>query len=87
MECNPESTNCPHLEASAEIAVKKVFAILGVNIDVPKEVEEFRENLRFIARLRKSADRGEIAFISVVVGALAVALWAGVKAAIRSSIQ
>jgi hypothetical protein len=34
-------------QEAADRAVKKVFAILGVNIDEPKEVEDFREDLRF----------------------------------------
>ena len=63
---------------SAELAVKKVFAILGVNIDEPKEVEEFRENLRFGATLRRRADQGQVALVIVIVGALAAALWAGI---------
>jgi hypothetical protein len=33
--------------------VKKVFAILGVDIDRPESVEEFREDLRFGKRMRK----------------------------------
>ena len=39
--------HCPHAAEAADTAVKKVFAILGVDVDVPKEVEQFRENLRF----------------------------------------
>jgi len=78
ISCEPNQENCPYLEKSAEIAVKRVFAILGVNIDVPKDVEEFRENLRFGATLRRAADRGLFAFITVLVGAIAVALWAGI---------
>jgi len=50
-----------HVERSAELAVKRVFAILGVDIDKPKEVEDFRENLRFGATLRRMADKGTVA--------------------------
>ena len=35
--------HCPHVAEAADTAVKKVFAILGVDVDVPKEVEQFRE--------------------------------------------
>lgn len=63
---------------SAEIAVKKVFAILGVNVDEPKEVEEFRENLRFGATLRRAADKGMFALVAVIVVSLAAAAWAGI---------
>lgn len=79
MECHVKaSDDCSHAQQSAELAVKKVFAILGVDIDVPKEVEEFRENLRFGASMRRAADKGLIAFVGVLVTALAAAIWAGI---------
>ena len=78
MECHTNPIDCLHAKESAELAVKKVFAILGVDIDVPKEVEEFRENLRFGASMRRAADKGLIAFVGVIVTALAAAIWAGI---------
>lgn len=79
MECQVKtSEECPHASDAAELAVKKVFAILGVDIDVPKEVEEFRENLRFGATMRRAADKGIIALIGVLVTALAAAIWTGI---------
>ena len=56
-QCRSQN-DCPHTEESARQAVKMVFAILGVNVDEPKEVEEFRENLRFGASMRRAADKG-----------------------------
>jgi hypothetical protein len=64
--------------AAADRAVKKVFAILGVDVDRPESVEEFRSDLRFGRKLRKIADHGTIAFIGVVAAALAAAVWAGI---------
>ena len=76
---------CPHVKEAADEAVKKVFAILGVDIDVPKEVEEFRGNLRFGASMRRAADKGILAIIgAIAVGALA-ALWAGIVSKIAGS--
>jgi hypothetical protein len=74
---------CPLAEEAAEAAVKKVFAILGVDIDVPKDVETFRENLRFGASLRRYADRGMLAF----VGGLGLLLLAAVGAGIVKMIM
>lgn len=69
---------CPHVREAADAAVKQVFAILGVDVDVPKEVEQFRENLRFGASMRRAADKGMLAIIgAIAVGAMA-ALWAGI---------
>lgn len=70
--------HCPHVAEAADTAVKKVFAILGVDVDVPKEVEQFRENLRFGASMRRAADKGMLTIIGVLVTAMLAALWAGI---------
>ena len=80
--CSIPGEYCPHVKEAADEAVKKVFAILGVDVDVPKEVEQFRENLRFGASMRRAADKGMLAIIgAIAVGAL-TALWAGVVSSI-----
>ena len=76
------SEHYPDVAEAADMAVKKVFAILGVDVDVPKEVEQFRENLRFGASMRRAADKGMLAIIgAIAVGTLA-ALWTGVVSSI-----
>lgn len=70
-------------EDAAEHAVKKVFAILGVDIDRPESVEEFREDLRFGKRMRKIADHSTLAFFGVVAAAFAAAVWAGIVSNIK----
>jgi len=65
--------------------VRKVFAILGVDVDVPKEVEEFRENLRFGASMRRAADKGMLTIIGVLATAMLAALWAGIVSKITGS--
>jgi hypothetical protein len=76
--CSLPPEYCPHIKEAADEAVKKVFAILGVDVDVPKEVEQFRENLRFGASMRRAADKGMLTIIGVLVTAMLAALWAGV---------
>ena len=79
MHSKPE--NCHHIrdaaKNAADDAVKKVFEILGVDVSVPKEVEDFRGNLRFGASLRRAADKGMLAIIGAVAIAAIAALWAG----------
>lgn len=58
---------CPHLQIVAEAAVKKVFYVLGVDIDDPKEVEGFRADLRFNSLLRKITRHGILALSGVLV--------------------
>ena len=82
MQCPSPGQDCPQAHAAAEEAVKRVFAILGVNIDEPKEVEEFRENLRFSATLRKTVEEGMKKGILTIVGLITVwiaaTLWANI---------
>lgn len=68
----------------ADRAVKKVFAILGVDIDKPESIEEFREDLRFGRKLRKAADHGTMAFVGTLVVGLCIAAWAGIGAKLIS---
>lgn len=84
-ECRQEAFNCPHARESAEMAVKKVFAILGVDIDKPSEVEEFRQNLRFGATMRRATDRGVLAVAAAVGVAVLAAIWSGVMHAVNRS--
>lgn len=77
-----KKTHCEAHESSADAAVRKVFAILGVDISKPESVEEFREDLRFGRKLRKAADHGFLAMIGLIVMALGVALWAGIASKI-----
>ena len=79
MDCG----NRPECSEIADRAVKKTFAILGVNIDNPESVEEFRQDLRFGKRLRKIADHGTLAFFGAVAVAVVAALWIGITHAIN----
>lgn len=78
-----ETGECPHAEKSAELAVKKVFAILGVDIDVPRDVEDFRKDLRFGQSMRRAADKSVMAVISLIAISCMAALWVGIVDNIR----
>ena len=86
-DANETGVQCAYSERmsedAAEHAVKKVFAILGVDIDRPESVEEFREDLRFGKRMRKIADHGTLALFGVFAAGLAAALWAGIVSNIK----
>ena len=82
-DCAATPDNCPYTQEAADQAVKKVFAILGVDIDKPESVEEFREDLRFGKKLRKAADHGVLALFGVMFAALAAAAWTGIVSKIN----
>lgn len=73
------SKECQQAEDVAENAVRKVFAILGVDINRPESVEEFREDLRFGKKMRRAADHGLLALMGVMAAAIAAAVWAGIS--------
>jgi hypothetical protein len=79
MDCGTK----PECAEIADRAVRKTFAILGVNIDNPESVEEFRQDLRFGKKLRKLADHGTMAFFAAVAIAVVGALWIGITQTIK----
>ena len=48
---------------AAEAAVREVFKEMGINVDDPEKLEEFRKDLRLSNQLRKAADKGFFALI------------------------
>ena len=66
-------------EDAAERAVKKTFAILGIDINSPFEVEQFRRDLRFAGDLRKMAGKSMVAFIISFIGLITAAIWTNFK--------
>jgi len=69
---------CAEAGAIADEAVRKVFAILGVDIDRPESVAEFQDDLRFGRRLRRASDHGILAMVGLLIVGLGAALWAGI---------
>lgn len=65
----PEDT-CRYSEQAAEGAVRRVFSILGVDVDDPESVEKFRDSLRFGKAMHQAASKGAVAFISAFGGVL-----------------
>lgn len=76
----PEDERCKYSEAAADRAVKRVFSVLGVDVDDPKDVEEFRKDLRFGQDLRKARDKGVMAIAVMICLAVAGAVWTGIAA-------
>lgn len=74
-----QDDECKFAEQSAEKAVRKTFAILGVNLDEPREVKAFQQSLNFGDTLRRIADKSMLAFIVALVISLAGAFIYGVK--------
>lgn len=83
-ECNysgeERRTSYPHTDEAAKKAVKDVFAILGVDIDSPAQVEEFRKSLRWGDSMRKITEQGKLvawgAIVLTILGIFATGILA-----------
>ncbi|MHC1697772.1 MAG: hypothetical protein AB9919_06890 [Geobacteraceae bacterium] len=79
------ANNCEFANAAAEKAVKKTFAILGVDIEHPQQVAEFQESLRFGKKLFKLADHGVLVMVGALVVMAIAAFLAGIKSKLLGS--
>jgi hypothetical protein len=68
---------------AADLAVRKVFYLLGVDVDNAESVEDFRADLRFGRKLRKLADHGLVGMVGVAAVGLAAAIWHGIVQSMR----
>jgi hypothetical protein len=67
--------SCGKPEEAAKQAVKDTFNILGVNVDDPKQVEDFRKGLRFGEDLLQMSKKGKITIMCAVIGLAATYIW------------
>lgn len=76
-ECGKQYTGsmCDDATKAADLAVKNVFALLGVDVNNPISVEEFREDLRFGKKLRIASERGALAVVGVISAGAVSAVW------------
>ena len=65
-------------EEAANKAVERTFFLFGIDIHDSKDIEKFNRSLWFIESMRKAADKGTLAFIIIICGAMAGVFWAGI---------
>jgi len=79
--------NCEFADASAEAAVRKVFNILGVDVENPQQVERFRISLRFSDKFSKFVDKGFFASATILATFIALILGYGFIAIIAEKLK
>lgn len=62
------------IEHAINRSTRKVFAILGVDLEDPESVEEFRKDLRFSGRVRRLCERGTLALVVAMLSAIGYAI-------------
>ncbi|CCG09702.1 unnamed protein product [Pararhodospirillum photometricum DSM 122] len=65
--------------------MRKVFELLGVDVSDPKQVEEFRRDLRFGGTMRRAADRGLGTAVTIIATGVLAALWLGLQAKVTGN--
>ncbi|MBQ7625902.1 MAG: hypothetical protein IJS87_02415 [Rhodocyclaceae bacterium] len=62
------------VEQAVDRSTRKVFAILGVDLNEPDDVEAFRKDLRFAQRMRELCEKGLTAVIVAALSAIGYAI-------------
>ena len=68
-------SNCQKPEEAATRAVKHVFEILGIDVDNPKQVENFRRGLRFGEDMYLYSKRAKLAVLFSMISLATAAIW------------
>ena len=82
----PEIERCKYSEDAADRAVKKVFSVFGVDVDDPKQVADFQQDIIFGRKARAMADKGLFAIIGAISVGVAYAAYRGIVASIKGPI-
>jgi hypothetical protein len=64
---------------SVDMALKKAFGHLGVDIDDPKDLQVFRDDLRFGGVFRSAATRSFYALLAAIFGGIGLSIWMAFK--------
>ena len=62
-------------DKAANIAVKRAFGHLGVDVDSPIDLQRFRDDLRFGGVFRNAATHGFLAILAAICGGIGLSLW------------
>ena len=63
------------INRAATRAVELVFANIGVDVNDPKDLQRFRDDLRFGAMIRTASQKGMFAALTAIVTAVVGAVW------------
>lgn len=66
-------------EITINRSVKQAFSHLGVDVDDPKDMQRFRDDLRFGGVFRHAFSKSFFAFIAAICGGIGLSLWLAFK--------
>ena len=74
-----EASEMKFAHLAVDMAVKKAFGHLGVDVDDPKDLQVFRDDLRAIGVFRSAAIKSFYALIAAIFGGIGLSLWMAFK--------
>jgi hypothetical protein len=63
----------------ANLAVNKAFGHLGIDVNNPKDLQVFRDDLRFGGIFRSAATKSFYAMIAAIFGGIGLSIWMAFK--------
>lgn len=60
---------------SVDLAVRQAFGHMGVDIDDPKDLQTFRDDLRFGGVFRSAATKSFFALVAAIFGGIGLSIW------------
>lgn len=67
------------IDRAAQRAVKQAFSHLGVDVDIPSDLQRFRDDLRFGGVFRAAATKSFFALVAAVFGGIGLSVWMAFK--------
>lgn len=64
---------------AVDLAVRQAFSHLGVNVDDPKDLQVFRDDLRFGGVFRSAATKSFFALLAAIFGGIGLSIWMSFK--------
>jgi len=79
--------HCEYADAAADRAVKRTFAIFGIDVGDPEKVKKLQSVFQFAENMQKITKKSNIAFwltfIAALAGGMALTFWEGLKSALK----
>lgn len=74
-----ESSELRIANLAVDIAVKRAFGHMGVDVDDPKDLQVFRDDLRFGGVFRSAATKSFFALLAAIFGGIGLSIWMAFK--------
>ena len=79
IEKRMESCELKIAHHAVDLAVRRAFGHMGVDVDDPKDLQTFRDDLRFGGVFRSAAAKSFFALIAALFGGIGLSVWMAFK--------